>query len=67
MTRTTNDDPTTSQVLAPLQELRRELSIRFPERREVIDGALCAVLAGECCLFLGPPDPPTLCASSPSS
>ena len=33
---------------------RRPLG-RFPERRDVIDGALCAVLAGEHVLLLGPP------------
>lgn len=38
-----------------LQDLRVELATIFPERREVIDGALCAVLAKEHVLLLGPP------------
>lgn len=38
-----------------LQPLRADLTKRFPERKEVIDGALCSVLAGEHVLLLGPP------------
>src|SRR5512142_2777485 len=38
-----------------LQQLRADLSGRFPERRDVIDGALAAVLGGEHVLLLGPP------------
>ena len=38
-----------------LQSLRQDLAAAFPERREVIDGILCAVLAGEHVLLLGPP------------
>jgi MoxR-like ATPase len=38
-----------------IQQLRANLSARFPERREVIGGALAAVLAGEHVLLLGPP------------
>ncbi|MCC6334312.1 MAG: AAA family ATPase [Myxococcales bacterium] len=38
-----------------LQKLRTELHSLFPERRLVIDGALCAVLAREHVLLLGPP------------
>jgi MoxR-like ATPase len=38
-----------------IQQLRADLSARFPERRDVIDGALAAVLAGEHVLLLGPP------------
>lgn len=38
-----------------LQPLRADLTKRFPERKEVIDGALCSVLAGEHILLLGPP------------
>ncbi len=41
--------------LGTIQQLRHELNARFPERRDVIDGALCAVLAGEHVLLLGPP------------
>ena len=41
--------------LQPIQQLSKDLNARFPERREVIDGALCAVLAGEHVLLLGPP------------
>src|SRR6266545_4257585 len=37
------------------QQLRVELMARFPERKDVIDGALAAVLAGEHVLLLGPP------------
>jgi MoxR-like ATPase len=39
----------------PLHQLRTDLAARFPERKEVIDGALAAVLAGEHVLLLGPP------------
>ncbi len=38
-----------------IQQLRADLTTRFPERRDVIDGALAAVLAGEHVLLLGPP------------
>ncbi len=37
------------------QTLRAELVSAFPERQAVIDGALCAILAGEHVLLLGPP------------
>jgi len=47
----TNGNPT----LAALQALRAELVSRFPERETVVDGALCALLAGEHVLLLGPP------------
>ena len=57
---------TKTDTLAPFHQLRQDLASRFPERREVIDGALCAVLAGEHVLLLGPPDPLTLCAPLPS-
>jgi MoxR-like ATPase len=46
---------TKTDTLAPFHLLRQDLASRFPERREVIDGALCAVLAGEHVLLLGPP------------
>jgi MoxR-like ATPase len=39
----------------PIQQLRTDLSSRFPERKAVIDGALAAILAGEHILLLGPP------------
>src|SRR4029078_4667679 len=39
----------------PLSQLRADLVSRFPERQSVIDGALCAVLASEHILVLGPP------------
>jgi MoxR-like ATPase len=45
----------TTQPHAQIQHLRADLNARFPERRSVIDGALCAVLAGEHVLLLGPP------------
>lgn len=38
-----------------IQDLRSDLSNIFPERREVIDGALCAILTREHVLLLGPP------------
>jgi MoxR-like ATPase len=38
-----------------IQQLRSELASRFPERKQVIDGCLCAVLASEHVLLLGPP------------
>ncbi|BDG08651.1 AAA family ATPase [Anaeromyxobacter paludicola] len=44
-----------TSALQPIQQLSQDLNARFPERREVIDGALCAVLAGEHLLLLGPP------------
>jgi MoxR-like ATPase len=54
-----------SATLPMLQQLRQDLAARFPERRDVIDGALSAILAGEHALILGPPDPQTLCAPWP--
>ncbi len=39
----------------PLHQLRTDLAARFPERKDVIDGALAAVLAGEHVLLLGAP------------
>lgn len=36
-------------------QLRTELLAAFPERKDVIDGSLAAVLAGENVLILGPP------------
>ena len=36
-------------------QLRTELLTAFPERKDVIDGSLCAVLAGEHVLLIGPP------------
>jgi MoxR-like ATPase len=38
-----------------LNILEKDLIARFPERQEVIDGALAAILAGEHVLLLGPP------------
>ena len=38
-----------------IQQLHSDLAARFPERRDVIGGALAAVLAGEHVLLLGPP------------
>jgi MoxR-like ATPase len=40
---------------SPIQQLRTDLAARFPERKDVIEGALAAVLAGEHVLLLGPP------------
>ena len=39
----------------PICTLRIDLTTRFPERKDVISGALAAVLAGEHVLLLGPP------------
>src|SRR4051794_5027974 len=44
-----------NQMNQPLQQLRTDLNSRFPERKAVIDGALCSILAGEHVLLLGPP------------
>lgn len=38
-----------------IQQLRTNLNAIFPERKDVIDGALCAILASEHVLLLGPP------------
>jgi MoxR-like ATPase len=46
---------TTTQPRASFRQLRNDLAVVFLERREVIDGALCAILAGEHVLLLGPP------------
>lgn len=39
----------------PFHQLQKELNSRFPEREPVIEGTLCAVLASEHVLLLGPP------------
>jgi len=38
-----------------LQQLRQELAAKFPERREIIEGTLYALLSSESILLLGPP------------
>jgi MoxR-like ATPase len=38
-----------------INQLRADLMSQFPERKDVIDGSLAAVLAGEHVLLLGPP------------
>jgi MoxR-like ATPase len=38
-----------------IQQLRRDLVARFPERNHAINGALCSILAGEHVLLIGPP------------
>lgn len=49
-------EPKTKQDPAQLlQTLMQELNTVFPERREVIRGAVCALLTGEHILLLGPP------------
>jgi len=52
---TENTTTVAANPLNTIQQLRQELNVRFPERRDVIDGALCTVLAGEHVLLLGPP------------
>src|SRR5690349_21877038 len=52
---TRNTTTVAANPLSTIQQFRQELNARFPERRDVIDGALCAVLAGEHVLLLGPP------------
>lgn len=37
------------------QQLRADLMAQFPERKDIIDGSLAAVLAGEHVLLIGPP------------
>jgi MoxR-like ATPase len=44
-----------NNTLNPIQQLRTDLASRFPERKDVIDGALAAALVGEHVLLLGPP------------
>ena len=39
----------------PIQMLKNQLNLQFPERREIIDGVLTAVLCSEHVLLLGPP------------
>jgi MoxR-like ATPase len=46
---------TAAGARAAFTALQDELNASFPERREVIEGALLAVLAGEHVLMLGPP------------
>ena len=41
--------------VGPVDQLRTDLTAGFPERKEVIEGILSAVLAGEHVLLLGPP------------
>ena len=41
--------------LTPLLPLQRELSAHFLERDEVVEGLLCALVAGQHVLLLGPP------------
>src|SRR3954471_20911372 len=44
-----------TEMTTHLQQLRSDLTAKFPERKQVIDGALCAILGGEHVLLLGPP------------
>jgi MoxR-like ATPase len=41
--------------LNALQNLKNRFLAQFPERKDVVEGAVAAVLAGEHVLFLGPP------------
>jgi MoxR-like ATPase len=47
----------TTSAHAQLQQLRSDLMTRFPERRDAIDGALAAVVAGGHIRLRGPPGP----------
>ena len=38
-----------------ISQLRADLMAHFPERKDVIDGSLAAILAGEHILLVGPP------------
>ncbi len=38
-----------------INQLRAELMAQFPERKDVIDGSLAAILAGEHVILIGPP------------
>ena len=38
-----------------INQLRADLMAQFPERKDVIDGSLAAILAGEHVLLIGPP------------
>lgn len=42
-------------TISPFQTLRSQLATAFPERKEVIDGALAAILAREHVFLIGPP------------
>ncbi len=42
-------------VHSAMLQLSSDLTVRFPERKDVIDGALAAILAREHVLLLGPP------------
>jgi MoxR domain in the MoxR-vWA-beta-propeller ternary systems len=44
-----------SSMHKQINQLRADLMAQFPERKDVIDGALAAVLAGEHVLLIGPP------------
>lgn len=46
---------TTSTVATQIATLRTDLMSAFPERANVIDGSIAAVLAGEHVMLLGPP------------
>lgn len=52
---TVDFDRSTTTIADKIQALRADLVARFPERQNVIDGSLAAVLAGEHVLILGPP------------
>src|SRR3954471_9972617 len=44
-----------SSMHKQINQLRADLMAQFPERKDVIDGSLAAVLAGEHVLLIGPP------------
>lgn len=46
---------TPEKQLTPLLPLQRDLSAQFLERDEVVEGLLCALVAGQHVLLLGPP------------
>jgi MoxR-like ATPase len=47
--------PGPAKPLATLQAIRQELGARFLEREPVVEGLLCALVAGQHVLLIGPP------------
>lgn len=43
------------QTHSPIDQLRQALNLRYLEREELVDAALCALISGEPMLIVGPP------------